>query len=96
MVVVNANCLRLLKPVGQACFKQVLCVNDSNFSQASLKLCQRQGGITCEAIDEPGKSSKAIDKRVLINFRDKNVVIAHFCNKNDVFFTSMTKCHDIS
>ena len=45
-----------------------------------------QGGITCEAIDEPRKSSKAIDKRVIINFRDKNVVIARFCNKNEVFF----------
>ena len=44
-----------------------------------------QGGITCEAIDEPRKSSKAIDKRVIINFRDKNVVIAPFCDKNKVF-----------
>ena len=37
-----------------------------------------QGGITCGAIDEPRKSSKAIDERVIINFRDKNVVIARF------------------
>ena len=44
-----------------------------------------QGGITCEAIDEPRKPSKAIDKRVIINFRDKNVVIARFCDKNEVF-----------
>ena len=44
-----------------------------------------QGGITCEAIDEPGKSSKAIDKRVIINFRDKNVIIGRFCDKNEVF-----------
>ena len=44
-----------------------------------------QGGITCEAIDEPGKSSKAIDKRVIISFRDKNVVIARFRDKNEVF-----------
>ena len=44
-----------------------------------------QGGITCEAIDDPGKSSKAIDKRVIINFRDKNVVIARFRDKNEVF-----------
>ena len=29
-----------------------------------------QGGITCGAIDEPRKSSKAIDKRVIINFRN--------------------------
>ena len=44
-----------------------------------------QGGITCEAIDEPGKSSKAIDKRVIMDFRDKNVVIARFRDKNEVF-----------
>ena len=43
---------------------------------------ENQVGITCEAIDEPGKSSKAIDKRVIINFRDKNVVIARFRDKN--------------
>ena len=30
-----------------------------------------QGGITCGAIDEPRKSTKAIDERVIINFRDK-------------------------
>ena len=41
-----------------------------------------QGGITCGAIDEPRKSSKAIDERVIINFRDKNVVIARFLDKN--------------
>ena len=42
--------------------------------------------MTCEAIDEPRKSSKAIDKRVIINFRDKNVIIARFCDKNEVLF----------
>ena len=41
-----------------------------------------QGGITCGAIDEPRKSSKAIDEHVIINFRDKNVVIARFRDKN--------------
>ena len=41
-----------------------------------------QGGITCGAIDEPRKSSKAIDERVIINFCDKIVVIARFCDKN--------------
>ena len=41
-----------------------------------------QGGITCGAIDDPSKSSKAIDERVIINFRDKNVVIARFRDKN--------------
>ena len=43
-----------------------------------------QGGITCGAIDEPRKSLRAIDERVIINFRDKNVVIARFCDKNVV------------
>ena len=41
-----------------------------------------QGGITCGAIDEPRKTSKAIAKRVIINFRDKNVVIVRFRDKN--------------
>ena len=49
-----------------------------------FKYCQ--GGITCGAIDEPWKSSKAIDGRVIINFRNKNVVIAHFRDKNVVIF----------
>ena len=31
----------------------------------------KQGGITCGAIDEPRKSSKAIDERVIINLHDK-------------------------
>ena len=44
-----------------------------------------QGGITCEAINESGKSSKVIDKRIIIIFRDKNVVIARFRDKNEVF-----------
>ena len=43
----------------------------------------QQGGITCGAIDEPRKSSKAIDERVIIIFCDKNVVIARFRDKND-------------
>ena len=41
-----------------------------------------QGGITCGAIEDPRKSSKAIDERVIINFRDKNVVIARSRDKN--------------
>ena len=41
-----------------------------------------QGGITCGAIEDPRKSSKAIDERVIVNFRDKNVVIARFRDKN--------------
>ena len=61
-------------------------------------LDQSQGGITCGAIDEPRKSSKAIDKRVIINFRDKNAVIARF--RNNFFFLLHDKnamiCHDTS
>ena len=48
-----------------------------------------QGGITCGAIDEPRKSSKAIDKRVIIDFRDKNVEIARFHDINEVFISSL-------
>ena len=44
-----------------------------------------KGGITCEAIDEPRKSSYGIDECVIMNFCDKNVVIARFCNKNGGF-----------
>ena len=44
-----------------------------------------KGGITCEAIDEPRKSSYAIDERVIINFCEKNVVIARFRDKNGGF-----------
>ena len=47
-----------------------------------MTLTEGQGGITCGAIDEPRKSSKAIDERVIINFCDKNVVIARFRDKN--------------
>ena len=42
------------------------------------------------------KYLKAIDKGVIINFRDNNVVIARFRNQNDVIFIFMTKCHDMS
>ena len=44
-----------------------------------------QGGITCGAIEDPRKSSKAIDERVIIDFRDKNVIIARFSDKNGGF-----------
>ena len=56
-------------------------LNDSKIAH----LNSEQGGITCGAIDEPRKSSKAIDECVIINFRDKNVVIARFCDQNEVF-----------
>ena len=54
-----------------------------------------QGGTTCGVIDEANRSSKAIYKRVIINFHDKNAVIAHFSDKNDVFIF-MAKFHDMS
>ena len=40
--------------------------------------------MTCGVIDESRKSSKAINERVIINFRDKNVLIARFRDKNVV------------
>ena len=51
-----------------------------------------QGGITCGAIYEPRKSSKAIDERVIINFCDKNVEIVCFRNKNDGFILFIYIC----
>ena len=53
-----------------------------------------QGGITCGAIEEASRSSKATDECVIINFRDKNTVNARFRDKNVFFF--LTKCHDRS
>ena len=55
------------------------------FNFIQMHLAHAQGGINCEAINEPRKSSKAIDKLVIINFRDKNVIIARFRDKNEVF-----------
>ena len=54
-----------------------------------------QGGTTCGVIDEANRSSKAIYKRVIINFHDKNAVIARFSDKIDVFIF-MAKFHDMS
>ena len=50
-----------------------------------MKISLAQGGIACAAIDEPRKFSKAIDERVIINFCDKNAVIARFRDKNGGF-----------
>ena len=76
-------------------------IETSDKIQNSAEIIWDQGGITCGAIDEPRKSSKAIDERVIINFcgknvviarfRDKNVVIARFCNKNVVMRVFATK-----
>ena len=45
-----------------------------------------QGGITCGAINEASRSSKAIEKHVIMNFRDKNVVIVCFHDKIMFFY----------
>ena len=45
---------------------------------------KKQVGVTFGAIEEASRSSKAIDERVILNFRDKNVVIARFRVKNVV------------
>ena len=42
---------------------------------------EKQGGITCGANDDACRSSKAIKKRVIINFRYKSAVIACFRTK---------------
>ena len=60
--------------------------SDESIWWKDLSVCMEdQGGITCEAIDEPRKSSYAIDEHVIINFHDKNVVIARFRDKNGGF-----------
>ena len=46
----------------------------------------RQCGMPCGAIDEASRSSKAINERVIINFRDKNAITGRFRDKNDVFY----------
>ena len=56
-----------------------------------------QDGITCGAIDEASRTSNAIEKRVIINVRDKNAVIACFHDKMMLFIfkTKCMICHDI-
>ena len=54
-----------------------------------------QCGITYGAINEPSRSSKAIDKRLMINFREKNAVIRVFTTKM-MLSIFMTKYHDMS
>ena len=46
-----------------------LCTNMHFYTIHVFDIGLFQGGITCGAIDEPRKSSKAIDERVIINFR---------------------------
>ena len=68
-------------------FAFITCVTDTPlWAKNASKV---QGGITCGAIDDPRKSSKAIDERVIINFRDKNVVIARFRDKNETIYLYM-------
>ena len=62
--------------VAAFCFK----VKKKNISVVTTRQC----GITCGAIEEASRSSKAINERVIIHFCDKNAVIARFCDKNDV------------
>ena len=61
-----------------------LCTNMHFYTIHVFDIGLFQGGITCGAIDEPRKSSKAIDERVIINFLNKKVVIARFRDKNVV------------
>ena len=60
-------------------------VEETAITLPQVMTCSAQGGITCGTIDEPRKSSKAIDERVIIDFRDKNVIIARFSDKNGGF-----------
>ena len=62
----------------------MLVIEGRNMKIISESCWCNQGGITCGAIDEPKKSSKAIDKRVILDLRDKNVAISRFCDQNEV------------
>ena len=48
--------------------------------------CRAQGGITCEAIDEPRKSSYAIDERVIIVFSRQKCRNCTFSRQKWVFY----------
>ena len=68
------------------------CSDTPNFlfetlQQLSPKICWGifQVGITCKAIEETSRSSKAVDERVIIKLHDGNAAIARFCHKNDAF-----------
>ena len=72
-------------PQALAVFHVEHATNRYKLLACSIHMAGCQGGITCGAIDEPRKSSKAIDKRVIIDFRDENVAIARFRDINEVF-----------
>ena len=55
--------------------------HDLNF----VSIITKQGGITWGVIEEASRSSKAIDERIVINFRTKNTVFALFCDNNSAF-----------
>ena len=65
--------------------KYLMCEQTTEENLYPYSYVQNQGGITCGTINEPRKSSKAIDERVIIDFRDKNVIIARFSDKNGGF-----------
>ena len=52
----------------------------ANNGTEKIELTRNDGGITCGAIEEASRSSKAINERVIINFRDKNATIVRFCD----------------
>ena len=60
---------------------------------SDVKTAASQVDITCGALKEASRSSKAINKRVIIYFRDKNARV--FATKM-MFLIFMTKCHDLS
>ena len=67
---------------GLAFSKRVLAICEYICLSIKVTLFRGQGGVTCGAIEEASRSSKAIDERVIIHFRGRNAIIAHFRDEN--------------
>ena len=85
----------LLSELEEAPFRKVVCIEDHfskmGFPNFNQKLHRVQGGISCGAIEEASRSSKAI-----IEFLRQNCRNCAFSQQKLYFLIFMTKCHDIS
>ena len=75
---------RSLAPLHVSMMRYFL-VTNGRTDKAILGVREHQCSTMCGAIEDRSISLKAIDERVLINFRYKNAVFTNFCDKNAVF-----------